>query len=830
MGMWHRRGARLGGALLLGVLVASVFAAAPAPAQGTAFCGPDDMPETGLQGQTPLADMASGRSQEPYFCGLRIVGYSDILNRGANWQLARVDHCAYVATLKNVFLAPNDPVTTRDPAGVAVIDVSDPTDPQVTEILREPGSIDSVETMTAIDTGQRQVLAAGSYSGGGGVVGLDAVPPHTGLPSDDYVTPALDIYDVSGDCARPRHMATALWPRNAHDITLSPDGMRVYGTYLDEDAPRIMVMDISDLAAPRLVADVALTYPDGTSTNCHTVHFDADETRLYCASGTLSSAAENAAVGGPSIWDVSEISAGVEDPEVRFVGEAAEGGQGWHHAVPAMIGGRPHLVAANELSIGGCADARPWIWDISDEAAPRRVGEFALEVQTNCDDPSVQAEDRLGNYASHYNSVDDPFGDTKLGLFGMTGAGLRVVDLRDPANPREVAYYKPGANPVTTLQPAGAHVSNFYYNPDVTDACGSRNWYVPETGQIWFTCQSNGFFIAELSPEVREYMDLDDPAPTGPVVVREAGEDRTETAAQVARVGFDAAESVVLARADDFAEALAGGPLAADRDAPMLLTDRNRLSPAARAQIERLGATRAVLLGGAAAIRPEVEAELVAMGVVVERIAGANRFATAAAVARALSEAPSRVFVTEGEHVDPSRGWPDALAASPFAAFAGEPILLVNAERYPEETAAVLDELAPDEVVVVGGSTAVGEDVAAQVAAEGRTVRRIAGTTRYATAALVRDEAVAAGMDANRLWLATGRSVPDALAAGPAVAALGESFALVDGQDLDGSPHTVALLEAIAGSLERLTLVGGNAAIGEDVEQQVRALVGAGEG
>ena len=55
-------------------------------------------------------------------------------------------------------------------------------------------------------------------------------------------------------------------------------------------------------------------------------------------------------------------------------------------------------------------------------------------------------------------------------------------------------------------------------------------------------------------------------------------------------------------------------------------------------------------------------------------------------------------------------------------------------------------------------------------------MRRLAGATRYATAALVRDEAVAVGMDPDRIWLATGRSFTDALTPAPTVAALGETF------------------------------------------------------
>lgn len=487
-------------------LPATPSAAAPSPA---AMCGPGDRPESGLQGQTTLADMASGRSQDPYWCGLRIVGRHDVLHRGTNSQLARIGHCAYVSTMNGVTAVrpePNDPLTTRPPAGVAVLDVRDPTRPLLTGVLRTAGSVDSAETMDAVDAGRRKVLVAGSFGG----------DMRWGLLTDRIVGAALDVYDVSRDCGRPQLRATVYWPENAHDVTVSPDGRYVFGTgHTQSDRnPSVMVMDISDLSAPRLVVNEPLPLPDGTSTACHTVEFNPAGTRMYCA-GILSAAAKPDGRrtafwqgNGPTIWDVSDFKRGLRNPGFRFVGESAIGNQGGHHAVPATIEGKPHLVAANELDLGDCEQsAFPRIWDISNERRPRVVGEFRLEVQDHCDDPEVAAESIVGNYGTHYNSVDDPV-DTTLGLFSSTAAGVRIVDVRNPARPREVAYYKPGAQPDTRLQPAGAHVSAIWHNANVTDACSSRNVLVPETGHIWFVCQATGFFVSELSPQVRAYLGM----------------------------------------------------------------------------------------------------------------------------------------------------------------------------------------------------------------------------------------------------------------------------------------------------------------------------------
>lgn len=202
-------------------------------------------------------------------------------------------------------------------------------------------------------------------------------------------------------------------------------------------------------------------------------------------------------------------------------------------------------------------------------------------------------------------------------------------------------------------------------------------------------------------------------------VVRVAGSSRVGTAAHIAGVSHpDGAETVVVARADAYADALAGGPLAATLDAPVLLTGSQGLDPVAAAEVGRLGASRAVLLGGTGALAPAVEDGLRAAGVAdVQRIAGSNRFATAAAIATRMAAEgvpTTAAYLAEGANADPARGWPDALAVSPLAAFERRPVLLATAGDLPADTAAALTELGVTELTVVGGPVAVGPAVEAR--------------------------------------------------------------------------------------------------------------------
>ena len=94
------------------------------------------------------------------------------------------------------------------------------------------------------------------------------------------------------------------------------------------------------------------------------------------------------------------------------------------------------------------------------------------------------------------------------------------------------------------------------------------------------------------------------PAGPGAAVERYGGPTRLETAALVSGRDRDASTTVVVARADDFPDALAGAPLATALDAELLLSDASALSSTAAAEVLRVGATHAVLLGGTAALGP----------------------------------------------------------------------------------------------------------------------------------------------------------------------------------------------------------------------------------
>ena len=245
---------------------------------------------------------------------------------------------------------------------------------------------------------------------------------------------------------------------------------------------------------------------------------------------------------------------------------------------------------------------------------------------------------------------------------------------------------------------------------------------------------------------------------TNGAVVRVAGRDRYATAAAIAK-DWASADTVFLATGRNYPDALGAGPVASLVNSPILLTDKNVLPDATSKALARLSPSRIVLLGGTAVISADLEAKLAAQYPEVIRLAGPDRYETAAAIsAWHFVDGASTVYVATGVK------YLDAMVAGPRAAAEDAPLLLVTRDSVPGATAKELQRLAPDRIVIVGSSGIVGDGVAKELARyTSGGVSRIAGASRYSTAA-----AAAAKAPGARVFIVTGDNFPDGITAAPA--------------------------------------------------------------
>jgi len=302
-------------------------------------------------------------------------------------------------------------------------------------------------------------------------------------------------------------------------------------------------------------------------------------------------------------------------------------------------------------------------------------------------------------------------------------------------------------------------------------------------------------------------------AVAAPAASRVAGADRYATAVALSRAAYPdagAVSTVFLASGTDFADGLSIGPAATALGGPVLLTAPRALPAGTRAELIRLAPDRIVIAGGSVAVSDAVARELGELAPTVERLAGADRYATSVqAAALGFPDGAARVYIATGA------AFPDALSGGALAGADDAPLLLVrgrNASLDPA-TAALLEALAPREIVVIGGDAAVTTAMANAVAAvTGASVRRLAGANRYETSAKV-----AAEFDRPQtVYVATGADFPDAIAASGIAAKDSAPILLTPAHCLTESARGYVSRVAPA----RLVLIGGPVALRGLVAQQ----------
>jgi len=289
---------------------------------------------------------------------------------------------------------------------------------------------------------------------------------------------------------------------------------------------------------------------------------------------------------------------------------------------------------------------------------------------------------------------------------------------------------------------------------------------------------------------------------------RLGGADRYATAVTITKRLFPSGDApvVYLASGETYADALSAGPAAAYAGGAVLLTARSTLPAVVEAELIRLSPDRVVFVGATAAVTSAVADRVRAIlpGTVVERAAGSDRFATSATLSAATFPAgeADTVFVATGFN------FPDALAAGSAAANLGSPVLITRPDTLPSVIAAELRRLAPDRVVIVGGTVVVSSAVGSAIRSIVPTVERSSGPDRFATAVQV---AATFLPEATSIVVATGLAFPDALAAVPLAGLLGAPILLIEPENVPVVTRDAIRERAPTG----IVAVGGAAAVGQ---------------
>jgi hypothetical protein len=384
---------------------------------------------------------------------------------GAQWQFAGYGDCAYYGTRIH---------GSQEKRGTIVVDASDPTQPRFSTNLTSPAMLDSWESLKVHEG--RGLL--------GGVLGSGPVP-YGGY---------FDVYDVAGDCAHPRLLASLPVNGLGDEGEWAPDGRTYYATGF-QGPGSVTAIDVSDPESPRPITTfLAPTFVHGLGVSqdgsrLYLAHIEADWAPVVFADRDSVTTSN-----GLGIYDVSEIAERKPNPQVKLVSRLTwtDGAIG-QHAVPITSKGKPYVVFVDEFLHGGAR-----IIDVSNETKPRVVSKLKLEIQMPENGELAHREVSYNNenggmfpfgYNSHYCNTDRLEEPTILACSNFE-SGVRVFDIRNIAAPREIAYFNPGGDGTRSPGSWGGTTSGY---------TSAQPRIVAERGEIWFTDHDRGFYVVRFT-------------------------------------------------------------------------------------------------------------------------------------------------------------------------------------------------------------------------------------------------------------------------------------------------------------------------------------------
>jgi hypothetical protein len=431
-------------------------------------CDKQSLPETGVSGRVPKAEIDNGRAAKGYRCNTTQVAH--FLASGGFQVHRYVDKAGHdCAIFDSTLLFPRDLTANAvEGLGVFIMDMADPAHPRHTATLSTPAMLSPHESLRV--NAKRGLIAA-----------------DMGYPSTN--PGFVDVYDMSADCRTPVLQSSTPLGVLGHESAFSPDGTIFYVS--STGGHTLTAVDLTNPKVPTILW-FTVAY------SAHGMSISDNGNRLYMA---------DTGFHGLTILDVSGVQAHQLNPTVPVVSQLT-----WpevsipQNALPITVKGHPYLVEVDEYTSAttnpdftnpqqGTYNAAAKVGaariiDIADDKHPKVVSNIRLGVNQ----PSARNSDQMNDpgaqspvqgYAAHYCAVPQRK-DPKIVACSFIVSGLRVFNIEDPAKPREIAYFNGPVVPGVDIYHSGAFAM-------------SAPAFVPARNEIWYTDGNTGFYVVRLT-------------------------------------------------------------------------------------------------------------------------------------------------------------------------------------------------------------------------------------------------------------------------------------------------------------------------------------------
>ena len=280
------------------------------------------------------------------------------------------------------------------------------------------------------------------------------------------------------------------------------------------------------------------------------------------------------------------------------------------------------------------------------------------------------------------------------------------------------------------------------------------------------------------------------------------GAGRWETAIEVSKKGWTKSDKAVIVNDNAIADALAATPFAEAENAPILLTGKDKLNEKTKEELKRLGVKKVYVIGGENTLTKNIETELKALNIEIDRIQGATRELTALAIAERLDKIKD---ISEIAVVNGYTGLADAVSIAAVAADKDMAIILSNSTEGTKASDEFINKEDIKTSYVIGGPNTVSNEVLGKLP----NAKRINGMDRNETNAKVL-EAFYTEKELDNAYVAKdgmGKEdhLIDALAVG-VLAAKNDSPVIIVGNKLNQMQKDVTNTK----SFKTVTQIGGN--------------------
>ena len=356
------------------------------------------------------------------------IGHSPLENRGMNAALAVHGDYAYVGSRTDA------KAENANNAGVFVVDVSDPTAPEVVHQIGPPDEGNPGETSRELRIwhSQEVLIVMTLYSN---CAEIHACTPVEGQDR-------FNFYDISGkNAANPKLISTYEPSLDPHEFFLwedpkNPDRALFYISNPGGGAQQLTVTDISGWREGKFneIVKTSFLYNGG---NLHSIGISPDGKRGYLAH----------LVGGVGVIDTSKIAKGAKKPSVRIITAPDDAprwdGPGAHSSVPLF--NKDYMLVTDEVygealrALGG--HGCPWGWmrmvSISNPAKPKVVSDYRLP-QNHQEFCTTDPPRPTSSYSAH-----NPTLTQNIAFISWHSGGLQAINISNPKKPTQLAEFLP---------------------------------------------------------------------------------------------------------------------------------------------------------------------------------------------------------------------------------------------------------------------------------------------------------------------------------------------------------------------------------------------------